>query len=396
MSIATVAMAAPSAPPEIKIPETELTNGLSPASVDQLKTWITFYVNAIRDAKDDPHEGTADQQAVKWREYIVGDAGYTKYEGVPNSLPYQFEFAKVYAAVAVPLLREAAPKNATPSSAPRGVAHGAGAPQGAGAAARQCEQACKEINIAIAAQKMPQTSIQDLLEVMVAHPNAGVRFYGWKGYSAAMPVILSQPAKLKTFMASLTARAPKERSPQVIAAMVRAMVMVPPPETAADAAAPRKQAANILAANWDKWCGAVMVGPSRASGSNDDAEMATAASDMVQSIQMIDRTIGQSDKDVHKDLLQALVDMAVAAARSFENADGKGKTGDADNILLYGCEDALTAVSGRDKSPIQTALKDNKAPAFFANVKTAAYGWKDDLKSLGVHDPDIPTPATAP
>jgi hypothetical protein len=355
--LVAVAMAAP---PEINVPEPERNGTLSAASVDQVKALIAFYTDEIRNARND-------QDAVKAREQLM-EAGYRKYDAVP----YQFEFAKAYAAVAAPLLRNAAPK----------------APGAVNADAATLN-ACKQINLAMAAAQMPRTSIQDLLDVMVAHPNAGVRFYGWKGYAAVMQEIVGQP---KAFMASLAARAPREQSPQVIAAMVRAMVMERAPDQAA-AAEPRKQAAKILAANWDKWCGAVMAG---------NADMAAAACDMVQSVAMIDRTIGKAEKDVHTDILQALVDMAVAAAKAYADANADEKNiktavSDADKILLSCCEDALNSVSERGKSSIQTALKgDPKAEAFFANVKMAAYGWKDDLKSAGVRDPDIPIPATQP
>jgi hypothetical protein len=350
--LVAVATAAPP-PPDIDIPAEQVNGSLSQASVDQLMTWIKYYTDAIRDAKDD-------QTAIKARDILI--AGYKKYQPVP----YEYAFANAYAAVASPLLQNW-PKEA-------------GAIKG-----------CKETTIAMAAAEMPQTSIQDLLEVMVAHPNPGVRLYGWKGYSAAGNTIAPQAAKLKTFMAALAARAAKERSPQVVAGLVRALATVNP----------GSDTAKILAANWDRWCSIVMSG---------DADMAAAASNMVQSLEMMQRTAGASDKDVHRDLLQALVDMALAAARAGDTAkkaqqdsaepskkQEAARTLDANKILLEYCEDALNSVSGLTKTPIHAAMKSSSSKEsgdMFADIKTAVYGWKDDLKSEGVHDSDIPTPTT--
>jgi hypothetical protein len=324
-------------------------------NVDQMKVRVTYWRDAIRDAKTDANVLYARDRLVKdYKDMEAKEAGYT--------------FAEHAATIITPLLQTGLEKDPL--------------------------RTAKEVNLAAALSQMPQVSIQPALDVMVAHRgDPAVRYFGWKGYRAARLRIFAQGATAtNTALTALEKAAKAETSAAVLEQIFRMLEI--------DAAKPsavssqevwdtiRKRSWAALSANWKTWCERVLAG---------DDEMADAAVYAAAAAASHASWVVQ-DKNMKKDLLQMLVDLPFCAARAFVQARTNAKPGDRLATLLVRCEAALNvAANPAGKKFIENAVRDPRCNAnpgmalLFVDPKSretwGVLAWVDFLKNEGVAEP---------
>lgn len=80
----------------------------------------------------------------------------------------------------------------------------------------------KKVNLAYAASRMGQVSLDPLTVTMVAHPEPALRFLGWEAYVSMRPSVLAVQGKpAEVMFATLSERFQKETDPHVLAQMMK-------------------------------------------------------------------------------------------------------------------------------------------------------------------------------
>lgn len=248
----------------------------------------------------------------------------------------------------------------------------------------------KEVNIALALSKLTQVTIQPALEVMVAHPNPAVKYYGWSGYAAERtPIAAMGPGPCKIMFSSLAKNIGTETNALILGQMLRVLDLesTRPDEitNAKEWEDMQQQTAAMLQANWKAWCIRVR---------NGDAEMIDALRNGVPAAGK--QALWAKDKQPGK-FLQMLVDAAWYAGQAYDDAKAVGRVGDAATWLLRDCEKWLNEAMGYKPGRvyIDRPLTDSRAtdPSTVLQwIKSAEerYGvvmWVDDLKDKGVVQP---------
>lgn len=330
-------------------------------SVQQMKNLIAYWVNALRGAANDANVVLARDALVKaYKDMEAKNEGYY--------------FADQMAAVAGPVLAKGFEKDPL----------------------RQV----KEINLAMALAQMPHETIQPALDAMVASANAGVRYYGWKGYRQVRVRVYAQGTQwAQKAMASADKAAKAETSATVLTLIFRMLELeaAKPQAVSQDVwESVQKQTLSTLSGNGPRWCARIRHG---------DKAMAETGRGAVAALASISKWAVQ-DKNNRKDLLQTLVNLAWYAGLAYIDAKGSGQSGEAFTSLLGDCEKALNAAEETNRTLIDRTLTDPKintnpqAVIIFIDPvtkeKLGVSAWVDALKDRGVVQPPILKPATAP
>ena len=145
------------APPSIVIPESALKGRLGPEHISQIEQRISYWGELMTEAKG----RDAGRDIISARSGLIGD--FRAYDAPI----YGYAFAREAARILTPVLKD-------------------------GFANDDPDFRLKEVNLAIAISQMSQVPIQEALEEMVVHRNAGVRYIGWRGYRNIRSLLLAQ------------------------------------------------------------------------------------------------------------------------------------------------------------------------------------------------------------
>lgn len=206
----------------------------------------------------------------------------------------------------------------------------------------------KQINMAMALSQMPYGTIQPALAKMVVHPNAAVRFLGWKGYRAVLDNgQLRDGPGLAMMFASLTARSEKDTSPRVLGAIWDVLALDRSGQAAVDRNHVRAMA--ILKAPWRRRCGKVLSGDAAVSEAVGEGITAAAwHTGVAQAAMQGGSDVPAEAKALRRDGAQMIIDMMYCAAKAYGQAfqDGQLDTpaAEAAERLLWESEKALTTV----------------------------------------------------
>jgi hypothetical protein len=336
-------------PPSLTVPD----KGITPQHKDQIAARIRYWLDGIREAKDE----TALANARK---------GFASDYSLHESAEYRFAFAGVAAKECVELLK--------------------------------LDDNAKLVTVAMMIASLPQASIQPALDAMVVHRNPAVRYFGWEGYRGAKAAIIAQSAdSTDKMLKQMGDRLAVEESPLVVGQIYSAMIFGAS-ETggmSGDAVAKaERQFAAVLAKTWMRQCEQVLVG---------GVDVAAAAGRGVALLQQEGEAVA-ADKAALKPVLQMLADVAYAAATAYDKAltAKDNAIADADAQLLKDCEAALNAVLKTTNNYLEKPLTEPKIQDRGQAVKSYVdkgsgknYGvlkWIDDLKALGVVEPKIEAP----
>lgn len=330
--------------PALNIPADALKgNSLQQVYVNSIQGYIKYWVSFMQQAKT-PKEMLEAQQGLI--------DGYAKYDN-PG---YHFEYANQMATAAKPALAKLTDMRA--------------------------------VRLAMACSQMPAVSIQSVLEDMVRHPNAGVRFLGWRGYLGGdlRSMVMAQgETASKTLFDSIAQRAAQETDPAVCGAIME-MIWVPSSSMLINPEAykaAQKKMWDLLQKTWPRMCTFVIKG---------DGEAARAAILGLHTLDNYTKAVEGIDKNK---ALQLVVDMMYAAAKSYDAQGAEGDVAEADAQLARDCEGVICRLSGTSKNYVQKALADSGATDRGAAVVLAVLQWVGDLKAQGVTTPSIDSPAKA-
>ncbi len=329
-------------------------------NVANMQERIDFWVNGIRDAKDDATLTKASKGlAADYAAFDQKEAGYVFAEKASAKL-----LALIGKMNKDPMIR------------------------------------AKEVNIALVVSQMPQVTSQAALDALIVLPgNPGARYIAWKGYAEARTRIFAYGKNSADKTLASVDKAVKfevsqdKPSYQVMKQMFRMLTLeeTRPGAVMEDVwANAQKQSFSVLQKNWRAWCLRVR---------NGEMEMADAARVAVSSLPVHSAWIGQ-DK-ARAELLQMLVDMAWAAGNAYVDARKASTPADSMSSLLKDIEAALNKVTQSTRTFIERPLNDPKSSPDMVIwwVNEGNYGvqaWVDELKPKGVVQPKIEKPTSAP
>lgn len=342
-------------PPQIAIPESALKGRLGPEHISQIEQRITYWAELMAKAEG----SNATRDIISSRNGIIGD--FRAYD-TPS---YGYAFAREAARILAGVLNN-------------------------GFANDDPNLRLKEVNLAIAISQISQVPIQDALDEMVVHRNAGVRYLGWLGYRNIRSRLLAQGSNFSQKMfETLQKQAAAESSPAVLGELIQ-MLYFPPegigsvsPAVLSNA---RNKCFNILSDNWSNWCEKLFVG---------EAEMAWAINTGVETLLRIS-TLLADDKKAQTNILQMITNTMHCSSLAYDAAFaitvGKGETSRVNAVLLLNCEMALSEISGNKLDNMKKALDKPDEPGKAAGVRLAVLDWIDALKANGVVKPEFKLP----
>jgi len=338
VAVGTLPLAA--APPLVS-----LTNDgkVLPGNVPQLKARVQYWLDMIRDAKDD-------------RAMLEGRAGLVKDFGMSDNPDFRYTFGSVAGELAPTYLNLDSP--------------------------------ARQINVALALSRMNAIPIRPALDLMIVHPNPAVRYLGWEGYRNIRLEVAAHPLDGPKMCAAIAKAAQAETSPLVIGEMFGTLTlpMVPPPSIPPDSIAKaRREFSRVFLTVWTLCCRKMLAG---------DTEFAETCRKGVDAARNFALTPG-ADPDTTKKMLQALVDMAWCAAKAYDAAGANGPVADAAGGVLMECEAALNAGKNLQRNHLQAPLTDPNVPERGAAVRYGVTRWIDELKADGVVQPDFKAPTTS-
>ena len=247
-----------------------------------------------------------------------------------------------------------------------------------------------QFNVAIVASSLHDPAIRPVLEALVKHSNAGVRYLGWQGYANVWPRILSLgPATTQELLGVLSSRMKDETNALVVSKMMnvatfptpQAPVNVPDQELKAA----RAEALRIIGQRWNTLLAGLMSGDRHATQS-----VYTFASSFPHLIGAV-----ESNKEARTAALQMLADMMAATARAYSALEGKGQTARHYLLILVEAENALRQVlragEGRVRQLAGSIKAASQPEAIVPDVGLAVFDWIDVLKkNHGVVEPKVP------
>jgi len=338
-------------PKPISIVSANLKRGLTRSDIAQIKVHVEYWVAELAGAK------TA-QTVYKAREGFLAD--YNKYA---TSIRYQVEFARGTAATVPPAVGKLNRNDQLIS--------------------------LKGINFAIVVSEMAQLTSIPALDALVRHENPGVRFLAWRGYRGVRDQAIRKGKEdAETLFAALRRHAATEPSPLVAAVIVDILYI----EKAALTADAFKKAFDL---NFNTLVGMLKTCCDRlAGGGGDWARSSIAALPILLSAD----GFYQPDKKKATLILQQLVNIAQAAAKAYDDANGQGRVAYQCTPLLQQIEPAIGSLSADSGSEIRKALLDKKKGSVERSkaIRRAVLDWIDRLEDLGVKEPvftPIKTPA---
>jgi hypothetical protein len=325
--------------PSINIPENTLQADPLPADgVTQIKARVKYCLDTIATAKD--------ATEVKRAAAALIDGGYNRYD----SSSYRAAYAKTLAQMSVPVLAKIVPADEY-----------------------------RAVPLATSLSQVSEPSALPALEAMVAHPSAGVRYFGWKAFADSnfRGKVLTGKDQMLKLLDLLNKQFKVESSSVVVAEMLDALR----PTANADKQV-QKKAWEILKNFWPSLGWQVAAG---------DMEMSRSCR---MAVGLVD-AMGKDDKKSP----QMLLDLLFFSAKAYSDAKGEGLSADTNAQLLRDCETMLASISGIQKKYVQDALgvKDAKERSF--KVKLAVLeSWVSDLKAKdkSIEEPKMPTPTSAP
>ncbi len=344
--------------PVIDVSSRSLDTGLTDEEKRQVHDYIAHWVGIIRTTQKQP-------EVLQAAEALLSVNGYRKYVRTAYQSFYAADAARQFTAI----LRER----------PMPLRH------------------MKEINLSMAMAEMAQPSAQPAFDVMVSHPNEGVRYLGWQSYRRVRTDVLAAGGKpAEKLMASLARAARAEDSAIVSEELFR---MLTPPEVVftpmseAQLAKVRGELFDLLQRCWFAWCVRVKDGRGDSPDSLRVGLGAVAASL---------RVLGK-DPAVKTAVLQMLMDMIWCTAKRYEDVGGTGTVAEECAGWLGDLEKALNEAAGMTLAPVAEALGkgDMDAKDRAAMVRVAAAEWNGKLEPLGVKRSSKrfappPPPATSP
>ena len=260
----------------------------------------------------------------------------------------------------------------------------------------------RELNIAMAVAAMDQVSIQRALRVLVAHPNEGVRFWGWKGYGKSLAVLLAQGGEsAQAVFQDVQQHAANETAPLVWSAIFDMFNLpVSLPDTVSpdgwDAAA--KNFLTALFQQWNTLCGQVLAG--------DEASIHTAGKGVAALARLSRFDTGNPNATTRS--LQSLVNMMWATYKAYDQEEEGDPNVDVAAAVLVACEQSLKGLSGISEEPVKNAMtmtsfKVGDRPVKLRSkaqrspfVGDAVLTWISKLEERGVVKPDLTGDADQP
>ena len=251
-------------------------------------------------------------------------------------------------------------------------------------------RAVREINGAMAVAMMDQVSAQLTLQTMVSHPNAGVRYWGWRGLANIRELSLAQgPNTAQGLFAALQQQGAAETSAIVFGVMFETLTLpVSPPATVSSAIWDQAIDAfgGVLSAGWADWCDQV---------STADPSWVNVSAEAVDAMSRLGH-FQSNDAPALKQTLHHLLHMMYAAYHAYYQAEPDSDPQRYSIVLLLGCEGSLRRhMPLPDNADIvEDALTDSSIRNHrtrLANVGQAVLTWKDHLvNDSGVVAPPIP------
>ena len=335
-------------PAPINIVSANLKGGLVRSDIAQIDLHIEYWLArmvAARTAKD----------VYLAREGLLAD--YNKYV---TSIRYQVSFARGAAATIPPAMGKLSTNDPL--------------------------IALKEINFAIVVSQMEQLTSIPALDALVRHANPGVRFLAWRGYRGVRDQAIRKGRKdAATLFAALRRHAATEPSPLVAAVIVDILHI----EKSAWTTNAFKKAFdlnfNTLVEMLKNCCNRL------AAGDGTWSRPCLAALPILQTAE----GFYKPDRNRTTLILQQLVNIAQAAAKAYDNANGKGRIVLHCTPLLQQAEQVIASLSADVGNDIRKTLTDKKkSPIEKAKaIRRSVLDWIDRLD--GVKEP-VFTPVKAP
>jgi hypothetical protein len=255
----------------------------------------------------------------------------------------------------------------------------------------------KQINAAMAVADMKHQAVQPALELLVASENQALRYFGWRGYEAIQPQILSADKPLETLLASLKRAISTETNPLILKLVFRTADL---PD---NARLSRSTRAKVRSALLDALAGAWPTYRKNVAGDSDPQALQA----VTEAVNVLGELGGQLRQDAaeaggeDKQALQArwtrslqlLADMTDTAAQAWLDRAGQpqGFLKPMEDLLLA-CEAGLQASTGSEPDRLKQAVTagddvvgNREAAVLRANLK-----WLAELKPLGVKQPAAP------
>ena len=225
--------------------------------------------------------------------------------------------------------------------------------------------ALRELNATIAAARMNQVGVNEVLATAVKHANPGVRLWGWRGYAGILDRVLAQGGSTSGNMfSSLEAACTSEPSPLVRGAMFD-LINLPAvrPDLASDEmwsqTADRFRA--LLLGQWPTLCNQILAG---------DLESLQTAGQAIRALESLSSIT--SGPQASTQVVQALADMLWATYGAYNDAsDGDVAIAVAGGAMLT-CEGTLRRVSTVNEELLKLPLTATKLPGVPGSIRDHA------------------------
>jgi len=253
----------------------------------------------------------------------------------------------------------------------------------------------REINAAMAVANMDQISTAPTLQLLVAHPNPGVRLWGWRGYALILPLITSQGGGAdKALMEALDVRLWTETSALVRGAMLDMMTL---PETKPEGVSDeawRKTGQRFLAfvlQHWREHCSHIAAGES--------LWIESASEGLAALVRLWE--YADESQAAQTDMLQAVVDLMWVCHQAYQGAADDDPIVALTGSLMLDSEDILKERSGIDETFVKPPLTASRIEVAGEKVTLASkadrslyvadavYQWLEALAERNVAKPDI-------
>ena len=337
-------------PAPISIASTNLKGGLVKGDIKQIDAHTRYWVSELAAAKT-----AADIYAA--REGILAD--YNKYA---TSIRYQIEFARSVTGIVPAAVKKLDTNDRLIS--------------------------LKEVNFAIAASKMTQLTSIPALDALVRNENPGVRFLAWRGYREVRDQAIRKGKEdAGTLFDALQRHAATEPSPLVAAVIVDILHI----EKSAWTTDAFKKAFDLT---FNTLVGMLKTCCDRLAGGDADwARPCIAALPILLSAD----GFYKPDRKKATLIIQQMVNIAQAAAKAYETADGQGRVAFQCTPLLQQAEQAIASLTNDSGREIRSTLLDKKMSPLEKSkaIPRAILDWIDRLEELGIKKP-VFTPIKAP
>jgi hypothetical protein len=338
-------------PDPISITPANLRVRLAPNDIKQIKAHVDYWVSELSTVQNSGDIYTA-------RENLLAD--YNKYG---KNIRYQLEFARLAAASVPPAMQKLPPTDELKSM--------------------------KEINYALVISGMTQLTTIDAIDLLVSHPNPGVRFLAWRSYREIRDdAIVAGGVNTAKLFASLKKRAAIESSPLVASVIVDVLYIKKSAWTGDKQKKAFEKNFAILREMMKPCCFRLMSG---------QTAWARPCAGAIPILKDADEFY-KPDPKLHTVIVQQLIDIAQAGAKAFASAQGVGDDAALCVPLLTLVEPTIGAITNNGgtkfiRKPLFDKRKTPKQKTIA--VRRGVLKWIDNLEDMGVKDP-VFTPIKAP